>query len=272
MNFYILGHRTALEKLAIDLTTARSAFKRLFSNRFTRGIVGLEAKEGVPNFLLRRRPKQIPTKIVPSAHFDTPDYFSTPIGWASLAAGNNPKVVSSLNKMEPEFAEAFKSQLMKLPGKKTRTLMGGRMLDAPRSGNKMLKQIPDEILETKHLSPMEKELMNRIGGIHEGVERRFALREPLEKRLLSQWSPLSGVTHMHPEVLLQEHNMLSTLPPEMSNVKKFYQNLRKGIPGDETAMEMIREQYPGFVFGETPKIPRTARKTISRRILDTPLF
>lgn len=64
--------------------------------------------------------------------------------------------------------------------------------------------------------------------------------------------------HRSPEVLLREHNMLTTLPQEYAPTKEFMQALRR--PGEARHLS----EHMGVQFGESPRVSRHARKHLTR--------
>ena len=82
----------------------------------------------------------------------------------------------------------------------------------------------------------DKELINRISLLHEGSEiRHGALKENAP-----QW----GGGHVSPKVILEEHNILATLPKGHRRViKKFFSAVRGG------EKEVLEQNLPGFRYG-----------------------
>jgi hypothetical protein len=112
------------------------------------------------------------------------------------------------------------------------------------------------------LSKLEKEMTNRLSILHETAERRLASGRGMSKQKhLANWPEGLDPTHVSPDILLQESNMLATLP------KEGYGNLRKlwtAMRGDQDAeaLKAIRKLYPDFQYGAT-RLSRGARKRIT---------
>lgn len=64
--------------------------------------------------------------------------------------------------------------------------------------------------------------------------------------------------HLSPDVILREHNKVTTLGSEHGPVKKFMKSLRK----DTKESDLIRKVYPSFSYGESPRLSRHTRKKI----------
>jgi len=103
------------------------------------------------------------------------------------------------------------------------------------------------------LDPKNKEAINRIVGIHEGIERKVSKN----LKRLGGWTR-GG--HISPEVLLRESNIVSTLPKELKGAKSYLKTIR--MSGNEK--DEMRRMFPGFEYGKG-RISRHARKPMMER-------
>lgn len=107
-----------------------------------------------------------------------------------------------------------------------------------------------------------KRLENEIIKIHEGFERKAKPKY------------MSGKTfagHLSPEIILNEHNLISSLHGEgSSEAKKSFTALRQHGLGNEgpDLTELMSSVYgprAGFTYGEGGKIPKAMKKDFLRR-------
>jgi len=122
--------------------------------------------------------------------------------------------------------------------------------------------------------PEEKEILNRMVLKHEGDELRYA-----------NGAPSFVDSHSSPGVILQEHNVLTTLknnPEVVVRLREVYERMRGGKEST-TLAEILAEMrksttdassdysgailsrhIPGFVFGQSPRVSRHFIKNIDR--------
>ena len=107
----------------------------------------------------------------------------------------------------------------------------------------------------KASSAKNKEAINRIVGVHEGIEKIVGKKN----RKGFKAERFSG--HLSPDVLLRESNIVSTLPKELRGAKAYFQNLRAGEGAD------MKKMFPGFEYGKG-RISRHARKRLMERAIE----
>jgi len=120
----------------------------------------------------------------------------------------------------------------------------------------------------KNPTPESREVLNRLLLLHEGTERGVLNANPgyTVNKMVKSWGSnlkpeaATVLNHLSPDVLLKEHNMVSTLPKEYDNVRDYMTKLR-GIDGGHAQMYFKLPQR--FDYG-TQRISRHAR----RRMLD----
>jgi hypothetical protein len=108
--------------------------------------------------------------------------------------------------------------------------------------------------------PTQQRAANILTGLHEGYERGVTT------------SPSMYYSHLSPEVIHKEHNMLAGLTgPGAQEGRQYFQGLR-GAPGQEGPQhaETLQHLYgdksaPWQTYGEGPKMPKAMRKDIIRR-------
>lgn len=118
----------------------------------------------------------------------------------------------------------------------------------------------------KHISNMDaknKEAFNRIGLLHEGFETDV-------KNI--DWT----FGHASPSVLHKEHNIITTLPEELTPAGDAFRMLRN-VTGES---KQLRKMNKGFEYGKSPRVSRHLIKkmekeniqkhSLSRRILGMP--
>jgi len=105
------------------------------------------------------------------------------------------------------------------------------------------------------LTPKSKEAVNRLVGVHEGIERHLAKKKKLPGGTFA--------SHISPEVLLRESNIVSTLPKDLKGAKNFFKTMR-GYSGET---EKLKEMFPGFEYGKG-RISRHARKRMMERAVE----
>lgn len=92
---------------------------------------------------------------------------------------------------------------------------------------------------------------NAMVAAHEGAERQVV-------RGARTNIAAAGLGHASPEVMLREHNMAVSLPPEAQRVKDMYTNMR-AMSGDASLLSGM-----GVEYGKSPRLSRHAIKHLSR--------
>lgn len=112
------------------------------------------------------------------------------------------------------------------------------------------------------LSRAEKEMTNRLSMLHEAAERRLAAGKGSPEQLIARnWPKGLEPTHVSPDVLMQESNMIATLPRKgYDNLRSLWAKMRGGE--DEAAIKAIQQLYPDFQYGVT-RLSRGARRRIA---------
>jgi len=95
-------------------------------------------------------------------------------------------------------------------------------------------------------SGKQKEMINRV-----------ALKHELSETVVKKELPFSS--HLSPAVILEESNLLASLPKKYNPTKSFYRKLREGW-GESS---VIRKYYPGYVHG-SQKISKAGKKHVLR--------
>jgi len=116
---------------------------------------------------------------------------------------------STLQKLIPESSQReMLEPFLKGAGK------GGRVFAA----GDLSKEISKYFTGLPKLNPRSREMLNRVVLLHEGAE----LKRSAAKRLV----PFSS--HVSPKVLLDESNILATLPKSHAKVRETFANMRRG--------------------------------------------
>lgn len=117
------------------------------------------------------------------------------------------------------------------------------------------KQLRSAVAPNAPKVPSEQlKMLNAIIKGHELDELKVTPR-------LGTHTPLMG--HSSPDVIFREHNRVTTLPPEYKETKEFMKSLRT----NRFAQEQSRLfDFAGLQYGESPRLSRHARKTLSQRI------
>lgn len=129
----------------------------------------------------------------------------------------------------------------------------------------------DAVGTMKGLSPDSQKALNLVIGLHEGHEAAA-----VKNILKSKHPKILMASHLHPEVILKEHNMLRNLSGEgAEGARKALQQLRGGAAGEGRAIKnMLEQQYgpravEGFSYGakDSPRITKAMRKDLRRRLV-----
>jgi|GEM_PF-3638857 len=119
---------------------------------------------------------------------------------------------------------------------------------SPKGGtNKYFKK--DELAEKLIKTPKDKKGMEAIVKGHE-------LAETNVKRVQPEFKNFFG--HNAASVMLKEHNMLTTLPREQKNLKK-YKILNRKYSGEA---DFLEESMKNFKYGKSPRFSRHAIKNL----------
>jgi len=238
-----------LEKVALNLAQARRATQALMRKGFTRGIIGLNSATGKPFFARKLKGLR--------GHL--------PIGWGAVTP--RPTTERGLGRVldprgvpvAPEIKQLTQEVLPRLPGNKARIFATGKLTEAPKQLLRDRAAASPEQMKalSPKLAPKQQEMFNRIGLLHEGVERQFAA-QPHGKINRGRWKAMQP-GHLAPEVLLQESGMLATLPKEYTPVRQAYQKIRGEL--EPPTLAAIQEVYPGYEHGVT-RMSRHARRHV----------
>lgn len=117
--------------------------------------------------------------------------------------------------------------------------------------------------EIKHVLPFggkynkqEREALNRITGLHEMDEFASATRAVRDKKHFINFQ-----THTSPDVILKEHNRLTTLPSEIKpKVSSFFKVIREA---DETE-PFLKRLIPGYAHGVSGQVPEKTMNFANR--------
>lgn len=215
-----------LGKEAVDLATLRRATGKLAKPYLMRGgqaITGLET--GDPKLIVRS------SRGVRRHGGIGPTYM--------------PKVMSDPE--TKETLEAFMPGGSGIPSAAGHIMTGGGLTNT-------LKQMDPEF---SRLSGKNKEVLDRVGLMHEVFERHAAKKLNPSQLVnpFNRWK-----MHVSPEVLLREHNLVTTLPREHDLVRAGMRGFRD--MGGETGA--IKEAIPAFEYGAGPRFSRHAIKNLTR--------
>lgn len=120
--------------------------------------------------------------------------------------------------------------------------------------------------------------MNETTGIMDEAALNDVAGSPSNRRALdaltkghelaeSQVTPtvsFRGLGHLSPDVILREHNMVRTLPPENEAAGRVMKGMRRLAEGP-----LIEEATDGaFRYGESPRLSRHARKHVTKMVED----
>lgn len=235
-----LGH---FDKEAFNLNDARKAGKAIAKHRvraapMTDDMIGI-----IPGMM--RKPKPSLDKWVPT---------------------HEPAVTMPLHMLRPGKATAANAKDIKIFGT-------GDM------GKNITKHVPETKGVLSKMSPNEREIVNRITLLHENAERKAMkniYREAGTKMTpdgvdfvregtpLNKLQELSG-SHMTPDILAQESNMVATLPKDMTKVREFFTKLRQN-DSDAGILKSIQKYAPSFEYGKQ-RINRHDRKKLMKGLL-----
>lgn len=204
-------------KEAVNLRTLRKAGKTYKSMKLRRSLDLLD-----PTVLRMRKP-------------NTPSLMGVGSMRASRELEKKPYLFGSY--AMPKYEKGSKDLYRKIY-----TGKGGGIANiapAKKSVEKQIKHAPKEMrkqvraLGRKNWSKKQNEVLNRVMNMHEVSELSV---KPKEIGMLS--------SHMSPKVLLQEHNMISTLPKKYAPAKKYMQSLRS-LTGESGMLKALGVEYGG---------------------------
>lgn len=222
-----------MRKSAINLAQMRKIIKGLHQ----RGLIirGVDTLGDDASVFLRRVKGKLP--------FDWPYYLPTNKQWAQelRRAGAGKRTV----------AEAARAQAGPLSGK---------ILMPPKT---IASEAPDLQRIFNKLPGRQREVVNRITHLHENIERMLSAKGKIDPRFGKV------LEHAHPDVLLQESNILATMPRRYAPARKAYiQMATAPIPYKPSFQRYLPE---GVEYGKT-RLSRHGRKRVSeivqRRMLD----
>jgi len=95
----------------------------------------------------------------------------------------------------------------------------------------------------------QKEAINRITSLHEAQEVKKSLSGDV--KILS---------HNSLGVIMDESNLIKSLPGRYNPTKRFFSNIRN----EERTSGLIRKYYPGFEYGKTKLSPAAKRHVLKR--------
>jgi hypothetical protein len=93
-------------------------------------------------------------------------------------------------------------------------------------------------------TPAQRKMLEAVTKGHELAESQVALNPNM-----------IGWNHNSPDVILREHNMITTMPKRMGPVRTLFKTLRK-----TREAAAWKEVFPQFTFGVGPRVSRHARK------------
>lgn len=102
------------------------------------------------------------------------------------------------------------------------------------------------MLSSPPKSPIQKEMINRVLVMHELAEANTKKTIPF-------------MLHNNPRVIMEESNLVRSLPKRYGPTKKYISELRS-----ENESKYLKEIYPGFRYGET-RLSRAGKKFIERK-------
>ena len=104
---------------------------------------------------------------------------------------------------------------------------------------------------TKGLDPANKQMVESITKGHE-----------LDELQVRPAFGVQGFGHRSPDVLLREHNRITTLPEEFRPAGDVYRALRGNMTPEKGALDEFLKDY-GFSYGESPRVSRHMRKHLT---------
>lgn len=113
-------------------------------------------------------------------------------------------------------------------------------------------------------TPQAKEMLNRMGLLHEGWEREAALKSPTMLDTYRAWGKPLNAGHMGPSVILNENNLVATLPRQLkSQLKPLHAAIRKGDDSWTTIQQALGRDIP---YGSM-RFSRHAKKRMLQAML-----
>lgn len=219
----------ALEKVAIDLAGARRALRAVKPN-----IVKPPTLPTGPAYLAT------PTESAASAVKSTIPKLQKALSHGGASPEDTQQVVDTLLKQIPVARQQIHDSPL-VPG----------YINLPKKGD------PGAIVRNaispgaEPMTPNEHIFNNALVTTHENAERQVLQGG----RHNVATAPLG---HFSPEVLLREHNMVTTLPPEAERVRGMWQKARD-VHGDSVLLSNL-----GLNYGSSPRVSRHAIKHLSR--------
>jgi hypothetical protein len=113
-------------------------------------------------------------------------------------------------------------------------------------------------------TPQAKEMLNRMGLLHEGWEREVALKSPTMLDTFRAWGKPLNAGHMGPSVILNENNLTATLPSQLkSQLKPMLTAMRKRDDSWTTIQQALGRDIP---YGSM-RFSRHAKKRMLQAML-----
>ena len=246
---YDAGYQAAFDKIAIDLASARKAYNAVVKPSLFRASIKAAPAERVlapVGFMDKLKsnlfgaPRSSPTKPFENIK----DRLS--------ASGAMSQVRKPPRIEQPRPALRVDNQV---PGAAAYPGNSQKITNV-QPGIYVNKQIARQVDPQgfSQLNPQNREMVNRTVGLHEGMEMQV-MRDP-KWQAMGQKGVGGFLGHAHPEVLLRENNIISTMSPELSGARNFMTNIRQAS-GEANTMNSL---YPGFNFGNQ----RLSRHAIRR--------
>jgi len=212
-----------MQKSSINLAQMRKIIKHLQQ----RGLIirGASTGGGEASVLLRRAKGKMP--------FDWPFYLPTNKQWA----------------LELRRAGAGR-----------RTIQGALKAPSERHAGKIL--MPSKVIASdfpelqamyKELPGRQREVLNRLLHLHENIERTTSAKGKISPRFGKLFE------HAHPEVLLQESNMLASMPKRYAPARKAYMRMWET---EGQTPRFSRYLPKGIEYGKT-RLSRHGRRHVS---------
>ena len=248
---YDAGHQAAFGKIAIDLASARKAYNAVVKPSLVRA--------------------SIQTQAAPAGRVLAPEGFMAKLKSSLFGAPGSSPTKPFENIKDRLSASGAMSQFRKPPRiEQPRPALrvdnqvpgaaayrgNSQNITSVQPGIYVNKQIARQVDPQgfSQLNPQNREMVNRTVGLHEGMEMQV-MRDPKFQAMVQKG--VGGfLGHAHPEVLLRENNILSTMSPELSGARNFMTNIRQAS-GEANTMNSL---YPGFNFGNQ----RLSRHAIRR--------
>lgn len=230
-------------KTAFDVMKARDIVKRVVAPKFIR-----YARNG---------------RDISDFAYHSPKAMAHPTSRISNLIDKSVDIAVRNGQIAPEYATSAKAALM------AESKMQGALHGKRRHimwGNSATKNFQQLVPHRGENPGRVKNITNDIAALHENVEMGVA---PKAYKTVMKRNALPGVaSHYHPDVLLQEHNMLTTLsgaaPKDLQAVKDNFSYLRN-LTGEKPILDTI---IPGG-YATGGRLNRRMRRHISDKIISS---